>query len=420
MELNGFTATHSVFHSEEEIDFSFSKFTSGALDLNNSVFLEVDLNFNHLHFGDGDFKFDNAYFHKGSASFLNAFFGNGVLSFINSKFNYDRKGSGAMGQRKKPPRNRSNRMLNFRSASFERGKIDFTRADLGSGAISFSNAVLNNRDLLFVSAKFNTARLTFKSSTFSNSKLDFRFSDFKHGDLLFDRADFKKGLIDFSATEFEGGKISFNRTEFEKNELIFESSEFENGKIIFKNNLFGAGTINFNSIQYLSSDILFENVDFGKFTASFLKSRINTLSFNSCHVNAYFNLHLQKCNALYLSNTVVRDIVDMKPYGFQPDIKLLNLSGLLLLGHFYIDWKTNKVKDLILNQQTTHRDRSEQFRILKENYHSLGQYDAEDEAYVEFRRSEAKADLEAAMNRKEVCRKNNCIHCPWFQMANLR
>ncbi|MCP3928799.1 MAG: two pore domain potassium channel family protein, partial [Bacteroidetes bacterium] len=135
------------------------------------------------------------------------------------------------------------------------------------------------------------------------------------------------------------------------------------------------------------------------------KAKINKLSFITCHLNAYFNLEFQECNLLDLSNSVVRDIVDIQSFDIPIDIKSLNLSGLLLLGNIYINWETSKVKDLILNQQTSNRNKSEQFRILKENYHTLGQYNAEDEAYVEFKRAETKADLEDAIKSGSRSRK---------------
>ncbi len=406
LDINGFIATNSVFCSEGEIDFAFARFSSGELDLSNSLFLG-DINFTHSDFGDGDFKCNNTYFHQGAAIFSKAHFGKGLLSFKNSRFNDGNKPS---GKHKKGTGKRSRRgknILNFEDTSFGSGKIDFTRSNLGSGDILFSGARLDNRDLLFVSAEFNTVRMAFKGMDFREGKLDFRFANFKRGDLFFDRSAFDKSTIDFSGTELQNGKISFNRTEFEVNELIFESSEMDKGRIIFRNNIFKAGTLDFNSVQYRASDILFDNVNFGKCTASFSKARINHLSFKSCQVNAFFNLQLQRCRIVDFSNSVVRDIVDMKPYGFKTDIHSLNLSGLLLLGHFHVDWKANNVKDLILDQETSQRNKSEQFRILKENYRSLGQYDAEDEAYVEFRRSEAKADLEAALEEGNLLRKFN-------------
>jgi hypothetical protein len=405
--INGFVVTHSVFDLEEDIDFSNARFASGNLDLSHSYFLGGSIHFDRSDFGDAEARFDNACFYEGGVRFPQTHFGKGLLSFINSRFYHGGALSTSQRPRKQGRRKRNRNILDFEGASFGDGKIDFTRSQLGSGDITFSNTTLKKRNILFIKADFVKVRLTFKSMHCQDGKIDFRFADFQHGDLLFDRAVLQNGMIDFSATEFELGKISFNRTEFDKYELNFESSELEKGTVQFKNNIFGAGSIDFDSARYPASNISFENVDFGKFTASFTKAVVKDLSFKTCHLNAYFNLHLKKCRTLDLSNTVVRDIVDLKPYDFTPDIQLLNLSGLLLLGHFYIDWKTNQVKELILNQDTSHRNKSEQFRILKENYHSLGQYDAEDEAYVEFRRAEAKANLETAMTQGNLLTKIN-------------
>ena len=400
--INGFVITNSVFYSEHEIDLSYVRFDSGDFTLKSSIFLHSGVTFKHSNFGKGEYIFDSTYFHQGGVIFTNAVFGKGLLSFKNSIFRIERK----VHRKEKGKRGRGRRgfgdMLNFEGAFFTDGKIDFTRANLASGGITFSNARINKRDLLFVGTEFEAVRLTFKSITLNNGKIDFHFANFGQGDLFFDRAVIKNAIIDFSATEFKRGKFSFSRTEFEKIELNFESSEIDKGKITFRNNLFDLGSINFNSVQYHSADILFDSLDFGKVTASFLRATINTLSFKSCHLNAYFNLQIQRCKSLDLSNTVVRDIVDMKPYGFNPDIHSLNLSGLLLLGNFYIDWKTNNIRDLILDQPTSNRDKSEQFRILKENYHSLGQYNAEDEAYIEFRRLESKADLESSLKTGRI------------------
>ncbi len=397
LNINGFIVTNSVIYSEGSLDFSFLRFSKGGIDFSNSLFLSDGLNFNHSEFGDGHFVFENATFHGGTTIFSNASFGEGSLSFRNAKFSRADRNIRVDELGGTPGSNGSRVILDFEAASFGSGKIDFTRSNLGSGDINFSNARFNSRNLLFVNANFNTVRFGFKAVNFHNGKLDFRFSNFRKGDLFFDRTVFEKAKVDFSATELRGGKISFNRAEFEKSELVFESSEFDKGKVVFKNNVFGVGILNFNSVQYHTSEVLFENVDFGKSTATFLKATIDRLALRSCHLNAYFDLQVRQCGALDLSNSIVRDIVDMKSYGFTTDIQALDLSGLHLLGHFYIDWRANKVKDLILEQQTSHRNRSEQFRILKENYHTLGLYDSEDEAYVEFRRSEAKANLEEAL-----------------------
>jgi hypothetical protein len=65
-----------------------------------------------------------------------------------------------------------------------------------------------------------------------------------------------------------------------------------------------------------------------------------------------------------------------------------------LLGKLYIDWRLNKCKEIIINQEVTSlRQKAEQFRILKENFSGTGKYEDEDEAYIMFKRYEAKSWL---------------------------
>jgi hypothetical protein len=409
IKIAGFVVTNSILSSDTEIDFSFCKFSSGKIDFSNSVFLKGDLIFDQSDFGNRDVRFDNVHFSTGNISFSNASFGRGEVSFKNALFGDGTKNfqetrfdqGNVVFERVKF----GNGNLEFDAASFGEGNMDFTRSSFGSGEISFNNTRLGRGDLLFVNADFIAARLSFKSTSFNEGKVDFHFSNFEQGDLIFDRAVFGRGLIDFSATEFKSGKISFNRTEFGNNELNFESSELDSGRIVFKNIVFSLGTINCKMMEYGNADIVFDNVNFGDVTGSFQRSKINSLIFNACHLNGYFNLELVKCNSLDLSNTVVRDILDIKSHVFKVDLQSINLSGLLLQGQIHLDWKASRLKELIINQESSQRNKSEQFRILKENYQSLGQYNAEDEAYVAFKQSQAKADLEESISEGGLFRK---------------
>ncbi len=56
---------------------------------------------------------------------------------------------------------------------------------------------------------------------------------------------------------------------------------------------------------------------------------------------------LQKPILLDISDTIVRDIVDLEPYDFPVEIKTLDMSGMRLLGKLYIDWRHNKCNDSI-------------------------------------------------------------------------
>jgi len=383
--------TNSFLSASETIDFSYTKSTPAGIDFSNSIFWAQALNFSHCRWSN--VQFENVSFYSEAINFKQSSFGKGDLSFKMATFCYY------------PSTARKNLQINFERASFGEGRLDFTRSHFQNASLLFSNAQLSGREVLFVGAEFQKVRLNFKALTLNKGSLDFHFANFEQGDLIFDRATFGKASLDFSGTEFQRGKINFNRTELNNMDLVFESMEMNKGKILFRQNLFNYGSINFESADLSAAEVLFDNVDFGRVTATFFKARVYQLSFLACHLNAYFNLQVRSCQYMDLSGTVVRDIVDIKSYRFKPEIKILKLSGLLLVGHIYLDWKTNNVKDLILNQEKSHRNKSEQFRILKENYHSLGQYNAEDEAYVAFKRSEAKADLEEVRKSGSVFQK---------------
>jgi len=118
------------------------------------------------------------------------------------------------------------------------------------------------------------------------------------------------------------------------------------------------------------------------------------LSLNSCHLDNYTDLRLAQCNFLDLSNTIVRDILDISSYDFKQHIDIVNFSGMILIGRINLHWENNSVYDVISKQQDTDdRLKSEQFRTLKENFKNCGLYSYEDKAYVSFKRFEAKADL---------------------------
>jgi len=84
-------------------------------------------------------------------------------------------------------------------------------------------------------------------------------------------------------------------------------------------------------------------------------------------------------------------------------IKVLNFSGMRLLGRIYIDWRSNHIKKVINAQEnTSYRFKAEQFRILKQNFNVTGKYDDEDLAYIEFKRNESKAILTESIKEKKI------------------
>lgn len=180
---------------------------------------------------------------------------------------------------------------------------------------------------------------------------------------------------------------------------MFEGSELPAGRFSFKRADMGKGMVSFEWVNYAGAELFFEKTSFGKGNVSFLGGQFDLLSLQSCHLDHYFDLRVASCRYLDLSDTIARDIIDLKPYDQDVKVYVLNLSGMRLLGRMYIDWEENHVRDIIRNQDSGNKLKSEQFRILKENYSITGQYADEDKAYVWFKRFEALDELESQKNK---------------------
>ncbi len=449
--LEGFEATNCLFLSEDKIDFSKSSFGKAEVCFNNSIFGTGEVSFSDCAFGDNNCDFEYCYFVNGDVEFTNSVFGEGEVSFKNAIFGEGRKnfekvdfGTGPVifinsefGEGEISFANACNESgrisfkvsrfgkgkidfshvnfgdgelifekaifgegdIVFRTAHFGDGKVDFTRAQFGDGRIDFSNAVFGVGNVAFVNTEFDTGKISFKLTNFNGGKIDFHFASFGAGDLIFERTLFGNGLIDFRTAAFNEGKVMFNRVEFGNGDILLEASEMKSGKMIFKNSIFSRGNLNFEMAAYENADVIFENVDFGSTDVSFNRSRFNSLIIESSHLNNYFNIRVEKCFSLNIVNSIIRDIVDIQPTDFNVSIAKMDMSGMRLLGRIYIGWRQINVKDLIYSQNTSLRNKSEQFRMLKENYNSIGQYVEEDEAYVEFKRTELTANYKEAVKR---------------------
>jgi hypothetical protein len=145
--------------------------------------------------------------------------------------------------------------------------------------------------------------------------------------------------------------------------------------------VFGEGILDFELAEYDHADVSFDNAIFNVGTVSFHNARFKTLSLSSCHFDHYLDLRVARCQHIDLSDTIVRDIIDLMPYDFDLDIGTIDFSGMRLIGRIYLDWSGNRVKKLIYGQHdSSRRSKAEQFRTLKENFSVTGKYDDEDKS----------------------------------------
>ncbi|MEI8136547.1 MAG: potassium channel family protein [Bacteroidota bacterium] len=336
--IRNFNAEYTFFDCEASTDFAYAKFDGNSTIFNQCVFGNGNANFSYSDFGHGNVYFTHAKFGSGTK--------------------------------------------NFKSVKF------------GDGHVSFDGTNFGNGNLSFVDANFSNGNVDFKNTIFGEGNVDFKFAKFSEGNISFERASFGIGKKDFKNVEFGGGRIDFKRVEFNEGDVSFEGVEFGNGKVNFKGSVFGKGTKSFIHSDFANGDAIFDNVDFGSGVLSFNQAKAAHISFRSCPFNCYVDLRFSECKIANLSNTIVRDIVDLKPESREVNIRELNLTNARILGRIFINWRENQVSDLVYNQKKTNFfQKAEQFRILKENFRVNGQYEDEDAAYIEFKRCEAVANL---------------------------
>jgi hypothetical protein len=312
-------------------------------------------------------NFSLAYFTGNIASFKNTYFGNGNVSFLKSKFEIINK-------------------VDFSYAFFGKGQTNFQYVNFGDVNVSFENAI-NIGDLFFVNTNFGKGKVSFKNVSFGDGLVDFHYSKFGEGFKSFYKSKFDGELVDFRRIEFGDGKIDFRRVEFGNANVLFDECEAGIGRMSFKKSSFGVGNLSFILLNF-KDEITFENTEFKGGNLSFFQSNLAKLTFKNCHLNNYLDLRVRYCQVVDLSNTVVRDIIDFQKGLSVVSIKELDIVGLRNLGKIIIDWKENKVEELIENQNVGYFEKAEQYRILKENFRNTGQYNDEDEAYVKFKRNE--------------------------------
>lgn len=331
-------------------------------------------------YGDNDFS--NATFRGKSASFQDATFGDGPLSFYQARF--------------------ETQDANFKGCQFGAGQANFQFAEFDTETVSFDGAEFHSGDVQFVSAKFGDGTVSFRDTIFGPGRADFHYSRFGHGNITFDKAQFGGGDVTFKRVDFGHGKVDFKRVIFGDGEVNFSEAIIQSGKLNFRSASFGRGNTLFESIES-TSDFSFDKAEFGTGNLSFFASAAGNMSFRLCHFNNHVDLRVVRAKKIDLSYTIVRDIVDMMPTNRCPvELQQIELLGMRNLGKLYIDWKENHVKQLILSQDNSDRQKSEQFLILKQTYNATGRYADEDRAYVWYKRLELKADLEYAIEDKPL------------------
>lgn len=396
---------YSIFH--EGVSFKNAIFTESIKDFEHTNVKNGEVNFTNVDFNGGNITFQDSKFSKERVNFTMARFGEGFKDFTRVNFG----GNDIFFERT----NFGDGNISFRSSNFGNGTKDFRRSEFGIGEKNFMHVNFGNGNVKFVSSTFKSGKITFRLAEFGKGDVDFHYSKFGKTDVFFERTKFNNGSLDFRGVELTKGKFNFNHIEFGDGDFIFEGLEQGKGIFYLKNSVFGRGFINFGEAMCNDIKFIIENVDFGYGSVSFQKSEFEEITLKGSQINSYFDFRVKKCEILDLSNTVINDVLDLSPTDSGINITTLYLQGVRLLGRIYLDWERSSVKELINNQNVSSHEKSEQFRILKENYRNMGLYEHEDLAYVEFKRMEAKAKLEDIKDKKFFS-KIKALLLHWFEL----
>lgn len=360
--IKGFSAKNALFGGLSSLDFSYAVLEGEEFSLEDSWVSR------------GDIIFEGARFKTELSSFHNTRFPDGYVDFKNVSFESSE--------------------VSFKNCTFGKGDKDFQYLSVGRGNLNFINASFSDGNVNFINSNFGKGALSFKVARFGSGRVDFHFTTFNSRIISFERCEFGDGRVDFRTVEFGGGRVNFNRAVFGAGEVSFDECQMDGGKFSFKRANFGAGDISFEELVFKNIDVSFERSSFGEGKVSFYKSVFNSISLRFCHLDGYVDLRVSESSRIDLSSTVIRDIIDINPHEFKSEVDTIFMAGMRLVGRIYLDWSVSGVKQMIYSQEnSSHRIKAEQFRLLKENFQSQGLYSDEDRAYVEFKRCESKAEL---------------------------
>lgn len=323
---------------EKEIDLSFSYVKDFNLEkirglLGKEIFFESFCG-DYACF-DGKAIFDHAKFGDGKVTFENAIFGPGDTSFFKTIF--------------------SDSDVSFYNVDFQRGSVSFAEAIFGDGTINFEYAIFGHGSTAFTLAKFGKGNVSFDGATFEN------------GQVLFVETDFGEGNVSFEYTNFNTKNVIFDRAKCRLAEIIFDHCNFE------------LGGIRFIKSDFSFSKIIFKKIKFG-YGIDMSGTTAEEVCFINCVFDSYDNLNYSFVDRLTLLECIINKTIRLS------GAKTLSLKDTINLGLIYCNWEEEKVYYAINQNQDTAKEKKQQFSLLKQNYHKIGSYSAEDKAFVEYMR----------------------------------
>lgn len=165
---------------------------------------------------------------------------------------------------------------------------------------------------------------------------------------------------------FWDGRVSFEDATFGDGYLSFEGTTFGDGDVSFEFATFGDGDVSFNFSTFGDGDVLFDMVSYGE--------RVH-LVFEGIKFNEELELDVEGLHKLTLYRCILKGVTRIN--GYPEQLSLLDTD---ILGRLRWTWD-KQIKQSINTCRLSKAEKASQFQLLKENYHTIGEYGAEDKAY---------------------------------------
>ena len=287
-----------------------------------------------------------------------------------------------------------NSEVNFSNAQFGDGEVNFSNAQFGDGNVDFSDAQFGDGGVNFSNAQFGDGKVNFLEAQFGDGKVNFSNAQFGDGEVDFSNAQFGDGNVNFSDAQFGDGNVYFFIAQFGDGNVYFSDAQFGDGEVNFSNAQFGDGKVVFTRTQFGDGEVDFHHVRFGEGDVGFTRILGETVIFNDCCFRGHVNLENAKCKNLIIKNCLIEKTLSLKGM----EVLTLSLQDTKNLGQIFVKWKEDKIEERL--KSDTSQNLTDQFVMLKENFHTIGRYEDEDMAYVKYKRCEWKSKYDELCNGK--------------------
>lgn len=292
-----------------------------------------------------------------------------------------------------------------------------TYEDVALKSFSAEECFLDNGfDISITEIKSNI--VSFSDTVFAGDFIDFRMVTFTGEDIRFFNNTFFRATVEFSEASFTG-ECYFTWCKFIDSQAYFRSLLVQDCDFVFIDVILTNSDAIFEGPSFINSNITFIVKQIGTEICNIIftgmsceKGRYDfsgnavagTLAFKGCYIDNSLVLRGVHCSDLLIEGCTILGLLDLNSQqSNHVSFNSISLINSIVSDKIYLDWEMLNIKKAIIKQKgTTNKEKANQFLMLKENYSSLGLYEYEDEAYVEFKRQQRKGKLKYYFSRNPI------------------